>query len=140
MITRGRSGPEPRLIRRDAFPSIPMNSFFCTKFGLTLAGALALSVTSARADLFGTGPNTFTLDFVDVGNAGNSDDLGAGGGIYSSPYGGVAYGFRMGTFEISQEQIDKATAGGLASVVAGAHTGAEPAANITWYEAAAFVN
>jgi hypothetical protein len=117
-----------------------MNSFFCTKFGLTLAGALALSVTSARADLFGTGPNTFTLDFVTVGNAGNSDDLGAGGGLYSSPYGGMLYEYRVGTFEISQEQIEKATAGGLASVVAGAHTGAEPAANITWYEAAAFVN
>jgi hypothetical protein len=110
------------------------------KLTVTLAGALALGVTSARADLFGTGPNTFTLDFVTVGNAGNTDDLGAGGGLYSSPYGGVLYEYRMGTFEISQEQIEKATASGLASVVAGAHTGAEPAANITWYEAAAFVN
>ena len=97
-------------------------------------------VTSAYADTFGTGPNTFTLDFVNIGNAGNTDDLGAGGGISSSPYGGVSYGYRMGKYEISQDAITKATAGGLASVVAGAHTGNEPAALMTWFEAAAFVN
>jgi hypothetical protein len=99
-----------------------------------------VAVTNTHADQFGTLGNEFTIDFVNIGNAGNTDDLGAGGGIYSSPYGGVLYEYRMGTFEISQEQIEKATASGLASVVAGAHTGAEPAANITWYEAAAFVN
>jgi hypothetical protein len=117
-----------------------MKASLCMKFALLLAGAPALFVPPAHADLFGTGPNTFTLDFVHIGNAGNTDDLGAGGGLYSTPYGGVLYEYRMGTFEISQEQIEKATASGLASVVAGAHTGAEPAANITWYEAAAFVN
>jgi hypothetical protein len=106
---------------------------------LTLAGALLLTATT-HADQFGTLGNEFTLDFVHIGNAGNTDDLGAGGGLYSTPYGGVLYGYRMGVYEISQEQIEKATASGLAGVVAGAHTGAEPAANITWYEAAAFVN
>jgi hypothetical protein len=99
-----------------------------------------VAVTTSHADQFGTLGNEFTLDFVSVLNAGNTDDLGAGGGLYSSLYGGVAYEFRMGVFEISQEQIEKATASGLAGVVAGAHTGAEPAADITWYEAAAFVN
>lgn len=109
---------------------------------LTASAAVlcALTVTSARADTFGTGPNAFTIDFVNIGNAGNADDAGAGGGLYSSPYGGVSYGYRMGTYEISQDQITKATAGGLASVTAGAHTGNEPAANMTWFEAAAFVN
>jgi hypothetical protein len=110
------------------------------KLGYTLAGVLALIVTSARADTFGSGANTFTLDFVDIGNAGNADDAGAGGGIYSSPYGGVGYFYRMGTFEISEDQITKATASGLTNVTAGANTGAEPAGHITWYEAAAFVN
>jgi hypothetical protein len=109
---------------------------------LTASAAVlcAFTVPSAHADSFGTGLNTFTIDFVNIGNAGNTDDAGAGGGIYSSPYGGVPYVYRMGTYEISQDQIDKATAGGLASVVAGAHTGNEPAANMTWFEAAAFVN
>ena len=111
-----------------------------TKLGFTLAGMLGLIVTSAHADTFGTTGNEFTIDFVDIGNAGNADDTGAGGGIYSSLYGGVSYGYRMGTFEISQDAITKATASGLLNVTAGAHTGAEPAAGISWYEAAAFVN
>jgi formylglycine-generating enzyme required for sulfatase activity len=46
----------------------------------------------------------------------------------------------MGTYEISQDAITKATAGGLASVVAGAWGASQPAANMTWFEAAAFVN
>ena len=111
------------------------------KIAAVCALALAsIAVTSARADVFGSGANTLTLDFVNIGNAGNADDAGAGGGLYSSPYGGVSYGYRMGTYEISQDAIEKATAGGLASVTAGAWVGSQPAADMTWFEAAAFVN
>ena len=117
-----------------------MKTNLAHKLGITLAGVLALTITSAHADSFGSGDNAFTIDFVNIGNAGNADDAGAGGGIYSTPFGGVPYQYRMGTYEISQDAITKATAGGLASVVAGAHTGNEPAANMTWFEAAAFVN
>ena len=111
------------------------------KIAAVCALALAsIAVPTARADVFGSGANTLTLDFVNIGNAGNADDAGAGGGSYSSPYGGVSYGYRMGTYEISQDAITKATAGGLASVTAGAWVGSQPAANMTWFEAAAFVN
>jgi formylglycine-generating enzyme len=91
-------------------------------------------------DSFGTVGNEFTIDFVDVGNAGNANDAGAGGGSYSSPYGGVGYYYRISTYEISQSDITNATASGLSNVTGGAHTGNEPAAKISWYEAAAFVN
>jgi hypothetical protein len=110
------------------------------KLGITLAGVLALTLTSATADDFGTTGNEFTIDFVDIGNAGNTDDLGDGGGSYSSPYGGVPYVYRMGVTEVPQDWITKATAGGLLNVTTGAWTGSQPAANMTWYEAAAFVN
>lgn len=111
------------------------------KIAAVCALALAsIAVTSARADVFGSGANTLTLDFVNIGNAGNADDAGAGGGSYSTPYGGVSYGYRMGTYEISQDAIEKATAGGLESVTAGAWGASQPAANMTWFEAAAFVN
>jgi len=107
---------------------------------LTLAGLLAFPITSARADIFGSGPNTFTIDFVTVGNTGNGDDAGAGGGIYSSPYGGVGYAYRMGTYEVTQDAIDKAINLGMTNVSTGPWTGDQPAATTTWYEAAAFVN
>jgi len=109
---------------------------------LTASAAVlcAFLVPSAHADVFGSGANTLTLEFVTIGNPGNADDAGAGGGSYSSPYGGVPYAYRMGTYEISHDAITKATAGGLLNVRAGPHTGNEPAAGSAWYEAAAFVN
>ena len=97
-------------------------------------------VPSAPADVFGSGGNAFTLEFVNIGNAGNANDAGAGGGSYSTPYGEVPYAYRMGTNEISQDAITKATASGLLNVTAGAWAGSQPAAHMTWFEAAAFVN
>ena len=74
----------------------------------------------ARADNFGSGSNAFTIDFVNIGNAGNGNDLGAGGGSYSSPYGHVAYTYRMGVTEVAQDWITKATNLGMTNVTAGA--------------------
>ena len=118
----------------------PFASNLSKKLGITLAGVLALLVLPAHADTFGSGGNAFAIDFVNIGNAGNTDDLGAGGGLYSSPYGGVSYGYRMGTHEISQDAITKATASGLANVTAGPWAGSQPAAYMTWFEATRFVN
>ncbi len=95
---------------------------------------------TARSDTFGSGANTFTIEFVNVGNAGNAGDAGAGGGIYSSPYGGVAYDYRVAVTEVPQEWITKATASGLTNVAAGPWAGKQPATNLRWYHAAAFVN
>jgi len=105
------------------------------------ASLLALAVTATvHADIFGSGGNAFTIDFVTVGNAGNGNDAGAGDGLYSSPYGGVSYTFQMGVTEVSQDMITKATNLGMTSVTAGPWAGNQPAANMTWFEAAAFVN
>ena len=107
---------------------------------LLTIGVLALLTVSVHADPFGSGGNAFTIDFVTVGNAGNGNDAGAGGGIYSSPYGGVSYTFQMGVTEVSQDWITKATNLGMTNVTAGTWTGSQPAASMTWYEAAGFVN
>ena len=97
----------------------------CAAFTLT-------TQLSAQADTFGTSGNEFTIDFVDIGNAGNAAD--------TTTYGAVPYEYRMGKNEISELQITKATQIGMAHVSAGAWSNNQPAANITWYEAAAFVN
>jgi len=110
---------------------------------LLAAGILTLLIAATvHADTFGSGGNSFTIDFVNISNPGNGNDAGAGGGIYSSPYGGVPYVYRMGVTEASQDWITKATAStpGLLNVTAGAWAGNQPAATMTWYEAAAFVN
>ena len=87
---------------------------------------------SAQADTFGTSGNEFTIDFVNIGNTGNAAD--------TTTYGAVPYEYRVGSYEITQNAITKATASGMANVTAGAWTGNQPAANISWYQAAAFVN
>ena len=87
---------------------------------------------SAQADTFGTSGNEFTVDFVNIGNPGNAAD--------TTTYGAVPYEYRASIHEITQDAITKATASGMADVTAGAWTNNQPAANINWYEAAAFVN
>lgn len=103
----------------------------------TAVAALGLALgmmasRTAQADTFGSGANTFTIDFINIGNAGNAAD--------TTGYGAVPYEYRMGTYEITQNAIDKATAAGMTNVTAGAWSGNLPAANISWFEAAAFVN
>ena len=117
-----------------------MKKTMLTKITLAALCFAGFGVTSAHADAFGSGGNTFTIDFVNIGNAGNANDAGAGGGIYSSPYGGVSYAYRIGVTEVPQDWITKATNLGVTNVTAGAWSVIQPAANMTWYEAAAFVN
>ena len=102
-------------------------------FVAALFAAISFSTQpSAQADTFGTSGNEFTIDFVNIGNAGNAAN--------TTGFGAVPYEYRMGTYEVSQNAIDKATASGMANVTAGAWTGNQPAANISWLESAAFVN
>jgi sulfatase modifying factor 1 len=89
--------------------------------------------SSAQADTFGAGTsNQFTVDFVEIGNTTNTNS--------SLGYGAVPYAYRMGKYEISQLKVTKATLLGLAGVSTTASSSNRPAASVTWYEAAAFVN
>jgi formylglycine-generating enzyme required for sulfatase activity len=99
---------------------------------LLVAVLIGAGLTAAHADTFGTGDAQFTIDFTTIGNPGNAAD--------TTGYGSVGYTYRIGTYAISQSQIDKATASGLAYVTAGPWSGDQPAANMSWYESAAFVN
>jgi len=100
--------------------------------------SLALSCSSAaHADTFGSGLNTFDIEFVTIGNSGNPpDDVSANPDFAGS----VPYVYRIGKFEISEQMIDKAnTLGGLG--ITKSTNGAEkPATSVSWFEAAQFVN
>ena len=65
---------------------------FSARQAMSTAGliglALGISLTTAHAavvstDSFGSGGGAFTIDFVTVGNVGNANDAGVGGGFYS---------------------------------------------------------
>ena len=99
------------------------------------SAAVVASGTSGGGDSFGSGSYQFSMAFVTVGNAGNTGDPNS-----NKNYGSVPYEYRISTYEVSQNDITMATAGGLEGVTAGAWSPNQPAAFMKWYEAAAFVN
>jgi formylglycine-generating enzyme len=124
-------------------PKKPMTAVAAVAaFGLALG---MMATADLHADTFGSGANTFTIDFVTVGDPGNADDSGTTGS-YSSPYGGVAYEFRIGTYEISRDMITKASTLGSLGITLydmtsyGGNVGTHPATGVSWNEAARFVN
>ncbi len=112
--------------------------------------AVGACATGALADTFGTGTNQFTIDFVPI--AGDAGDLGswpAGSGYAFTGVNRSAY--RMGTFEITNDQWTKFT-NSLGDIeVTGDPSGAYdeeplwtgtnvPTNRASWLEAAQFVN
>lgn len=61
-----------------------------------LALTAYLFVSHLHADQFGTAGNTFMIDFVTVGNPGNGNDVGAGGGLILRLMAGCRMSFRWG--------------------------------------------
>ncbi len=116
---------------------------------------LLVLATAAQADSFGTGGNQFSIDFVPI-----SGDASSANGTNISQYssGHSSYkaftdpdnDYRMGTYEITNSQWDKFTAG-LGVLVTGFpssaynenayYTGTNvPTNELSWYEATQFVN
>lgn len=95
------------------------------------------------ADTFGSGANSFNIDFVTIGNPGNPADTTG----KPNPAGSVDYIYRMGKYEISRDMINKASAeggfvitmGDMGFVTGGARD-EMPAIDVSWFEAATFVN
>ena len=114
---------------------------------VTLISAVS-GVAQATADTFGTDVNQFTLDFVTI-----SGDTNPASGISTDCgfiFTGVENDYRMGTYEITNDQWNKFSAS-LGVPVTGSASNAYngnpswTAANVatnnaSWYEAAQFVN
>ena len=86
------------------------------------------------ADTFGSGANSFQIDFVTIGNPGNPPDTNA------NLFGAVPYAYRIGKYEISEQMIDKANSLGGLGITKDTRGPDYPAASISWFEAARFVN
>ncbi len=111
-----------------------------------LLAALCVCACTGFADTFGTGANQFSIDFVDI-----AADAGYGGQSIGSGFttSNIGYNYRMGTYEITNDQWNKFKAeyGEVTGTPSSAYdsdpyfTGANvPTNNVSWYEAAQFVN
>jgi formylglycine-generating enzyme required for sulfatase activity len=99
---------------------------------LVAVGLICSASATTITDTFGTGANQFTIDFTTIGNPGNAAD--------TTGYGAVGYSYRIGTYDISQNQLQAAASASGQNFGGGAWSGDQPAANVSWYQAAAFVN
>ncbi len=97
--------------------------------------------SAAPADDFGAGDNQFTIDFTPISAATNP----------ASGYGIVTDNYRIGVYEITNDQWDKFENSLSPTTVTGVPSGAydeapewpetlQPASNVSYYEAAQFVN
>ena len=90
----------------------------------------------AWSDTFGSGANTFDIEFVAIGNPGNAADTTG----TPNPVGSVGHPYRIGKFEISEQMIDKANVTGGLGITKSTRGSNKPATLVTWNEAARFVN
>jgi hypothetical protein len=111
-------------------------------FALLVAVLFCASSTDrASADSFGTGLNTFDIEFVHIGNPGNAADTASDPNPPApNPAGSVDYAYRMGKFEISEDMITKANAEGGLGITKDTRSADKPATAVSWNEAARFVN
>jgi formylglycine-generating enzyme required for sulfatase activity len=102
---------------------------------------LVLGCLSAQGqtitETFGTGANSFSMDFVAIGNPNNPSDLNG--------FGSVSAAYRIGKYEISREFIEKAnTEAGLGLPVwnysGWSASPSQPIYSTTFYNAVRFVN
>lgn len=100
---------------------------------------LPLLAAPVSADIFGSGPNQFSINFVTIGTPGNPADTNGRGAV------GTKY--RMGVNEVSRGMIDayNALGGGPAVTMSdmaslGGNGTNRPATGVSWNEAARFVN
>jgi hypothetical protein len=114
-----------------AQPALRLLSLFC----LTSASLLAPRAP-LLADTFGSGADSFSIDFVTIGNPGNPPDTTG----QPNPAGSVPYAYRIGKYEISEQMIEKANALGGLGITKDERGPNYPATSLSWFEAAKFVN
>jgi len=93
------------------------------------------------ADTFGSGANTFEIEFVTIGDPGNVADTTGD----PNPAGSVAYEYRIGKYEIPEHVIRRANAqselnGDPLGITIDERGPNKPATRASWFEAAQFVN
>ncbi len=91
---------------------------------------------------FGSGLNQFNMEFVTIGNPGNTADTEKMDWDGTSGYGSVSYTYRIGKYEVSENQWDAVVGASTSDLLThpGYWSGDQPAAAMSWHDAAMFTN
>jgi formylglycine-generating enzyme len=120
-------------VRDGHFKDNSMNSWSRV---LLLLTTLLLATSANYADSFGSGANSFTIDFVTIGAPGNPADTTG----EPNPAGSVPYTYRIGKYEVPEDAVRKANALGGLGITLDSRGPNKPATSVSWLEAARFVN
>ena len=119
--------------KRPLRSTVPINRIVigCAAF------AAALLAATANGAVITHGGTTVNMDFVTVGDPGN-----AGDGQSQGTFGAVDYVYNIGKYEVTKNQWDAVSsiADDLLTDSGGYWSGNQPAAHISWHEAAMFTN
>ncbi len=113
---------------------------FCA---LLLAAVIVTSYTDhAHADTFGSGMNTFEIEFVPIGARNNPADTVDGDAQLDGEqhFGSVSYNYRIAKYETAERKIAVANALGGLNLPSANRGPNKPATLINWYQATQFVN
>jgi formylglycine-generating enzyme required for sulfatase activity len=99
---------------------------------VVVVSIMLVSGTAAQADTITHGSTTINMAFVNVGNPGNPAD--------STGYGEVGYAYRIGTYDVTAAQWAAVYAADPNVGNAAYWSGSQPAAGMTWNQAAEFCN
>ena len=113
-----------------------------------LAICFAVFCLEARAGFittFGNGTNSFTMEFVEIGDPDNPDDpnpSASSSDVLGTPalQGKVEYEYQIGKYEVSEQMIDNFNASQSRTITIDSRGANKPATNVSWNEAARFVN
>jgi len=109
---------------------------------VALASLSTICFAQTLTETFGSGANSFTMDFVEIGNPGNAVDTTGS----PNPAGSVGYTYNLGKYEVSRDMINKAKAEGSLGITMadmssyGGNGFNRPATGVSWSEAATYVN
>jgi len=98
---------------------------------MTYRTSLMMCAAAVAGMFLALAPAAQAMEFVTIGNPGNADDTHGDG------YGGVAYTYRIGKYEVT---ADEWNASGVGDAADPHWTGSQPAAYFSWHEAAQFAN
>ena len=121
-----------QLVRKMTVPFKTRAAVLC----VVISGMWLSERSVADIITFGSGANAFNMEFVTIGNAGNADDTTGN----PNPAGSVAYEYRMGKFEVSEDMITKFNASQALQITKDTRGTNKPATSVSWNEAARFTN
>jgi sulfatase modifying factor 1 len=104
----------------------------------TIVGSIFMMVNSSSAGTitFGSGANQFNMEFVTIGNPGNTAD---NTGI-PNPAGSVGYSYGIAKYEVSEQMVQVYNNLGPVPINSSSRGPNKPVTSISWNEAARFVN